>query len=255
MASTDTLSFSPDLAGPQFSTAALAYFTGFLTYQAGSKVPGVYYDGDFTAAAATGQPVPEHPFARNGDPNAAIVSVRYMQDAAYYKPQQLGLPLASDNRLLLIDEKNFKDEGARIITWDRVYATVPSPRDEWASFSYPYQYIDLSGGASNIQLAAEAFTVTSRIRYEYFLVNKMGQYPPYLAPKAIQIGKLITKRGKGDLRLEDGILVVSNDAEIIAEDSEIGCWNYPIHYRKTRFITGPTLEFWGDNVVLPGLSS
>lgn len=98
----------------------------------------------FNVATTIGLPVWEKPFE---DLNEKLVfRQRFMQTAASYTSLALntaysahgsyGVPTSSS--YYLVAEENFADERAGLLTWDRVYAAVPTARREYTAI--PFQY-------------------------------------------------------------------------------------------------------------------
>ena len=248
--------FAQDLAATQYSTAATTFLaTWDPTWHSGSSGTGVYPDGDFTIAREHGHHLIEFPFENDGDAVSQIVRQRYWQFAASFSSQALGTPAPNRADLLLIDEENFRDEGGGVISWDRVYATIPQAHDEFEDFPYQAQYMygnsgsaGGSGSSNVLRLGEQTFTVASRVRCEFFHVKDLGGWDILLALRVIQFtDTLFLQRGAGNLALV-GSIFVSDDAQIVAEDSKIRMWKYPIMQRRTRYVAGPTAEFWGTAI-------
>lgn len=263
------------LGSPLYSGAASS-FAAFLAESYSTE--GVYYDSadQWTTAQPDGMSWPEFPFASEGEQATAITKRRYMQRAAYFQPTALGTYAPWNASLLLIEEDNFKLEGGGIVSWTRTYSTLPRPRDMYESHSYGFQYLEYSysysssqpvggtGGSgsfsSSLTLKETAFEVSSRVRVEYFHVRDRASYPPLLAPRLIQLSETqILKRGDGDLGPDPSApgLIVSKDAEILAEDSKERMWRYPFMERRSRYIAGPNTAFWGSalNITIPAASN
>ena len=216
--------------------------------EGGAGAPGVYPDGDFTVAQPHGHHLIEFPFASEGDAITEIVRQRFWQFAASFASQALGTPVANNPNLLLLDEENFKDEGGGVVSWDRVYGNIPQTRDVWEEYAYGAQYMYATNGV--VKLQEQAFTVPSRVRYEYFHVKDLASWEILLALRIVQLtDSEYTRRGSGDLTLS-GAFWISSDPQIVAEDSKLRWWKYPIMYRATRWIAGPTAAFWGAAITL-----
>ena len=240
--------FSGDLAVAKYAPAAAMQFATLLAVRGSGSPPGVFRDGDFTPAKRVGLPIPEFPFANEGDGVTAIWRNRYWQQATSFTPQALGSADPTRADLLLIDEENFHDEGGGILSWDRLYAPRPQTRDVFEDYGYSAQYIYEDASGSTLTLAEQVFSVASRVRWEYFHIRDLSDWPVLYATKLIQLtATQYNKRGSGNLSLSGNILV-SSDAQIVAEDSKIRFWKYPYMYRATRWVPGPTAAFWGSAV-------
>ena len=247
-----TTNLGTDLASSRYSTAAATFLAlwGGLATPGGAGQSGVYFDGDFTVDTPVGHHIVEFPFANQGDAVSQIVRQRFWQLAANFKSTALGTPSPGRSDWLLIDEENFRDEGGGVISWDRVYATIPQDRDEFEDFSNGFQYV-VADSSGKLQLSELAIPVPSRVRYTYFHVKDLNSQTILLALRIIKVGdNVYVKQGKGNLS-QSGSFIISSDPQIVAEPSKLRTWKYPIMYLKTRWIDGPTADFWGESFNLP----
>lgn len=98
----------------------------------------------FNVATTIGLPVWEKPFEDLND--KLVFRQRFMQTAASFSPVALntaypahgsyGVPTSSS--YYLVAEENFADERAGLLTWDRVYAAVPTARREYTAIAFQY---------------------------------------------------------------------------------------------------------------------
>ncbi len=98
----------------------------------------------FSAVATAGLPVWEAPFDNSTD--RVLFRQRFMQTAASYSPATMnvtypahgsyGVPTSTS--FYLVGEDGFRDESAGLLSWDRVYAAVPTTRYDYTSIAYQY---------------------------------------------------------------------------------------------------------------------
>lgn len=107
-----------------------------------------YYTGSgqsaFNAVATIGLPVWERPFEDIND--KLVFRQRFMRTAASWAPTALntaypahgshGVPTSSS--YYLVNEDNFSDERGGLLSWDRVYAAVPTTRYDYTAIAYSY---------------------------------------------------------------------------------------------------------------------
>lgn len=95
----------------------------------------------FTAVATIGLPVWERPFPELT--SQIVFRQRFMQRADSYAPLAMNTAYPSTTYVgavsyYLVGEENFQDESGGLLTWDRVYAAVPSTRREYTAMAYQY---------------------------------------------------------------------------------------------------------------------
>lgn len=140
----------------------------------------------FNAVATVGLPVWETPFP---DTNAKIVfRQRFKQIAVSYSPLAYntaypehgayGVPTSSS--YYLVAEENFSDERAGIMSFDRVYAAVPTTRYDYTSIAFQYPAVitttSVSGNYTNITAFGYAGTDRMYINAGASISPAIGQY-------------------------------------------------------------------------------
>ena len=230
---------------------------------AAAGVGRFFRDGAFKVAVPHGAPVPEMPFQKEGDRTTIIIKQKYLQAIESWQ----ALPAYSTHPdfpgFYLINETTPQDQGAGIGLWERWYCPVPIPHYEYEAFPYSFQY-----AASSTAFGSITKSVTSKILYEYFLAQDQAAFPilkkcalfvlPTTVLNASAQGGGITvfESGTGSLGYDTpGAFVVSADAFVVGEDSKTGIWNYPILFRATRYVPGPTTADLGNVWTGPGTST
>jgi hypothetical protein len=155
-------------------------------------MPSTYYDGNFTVAAPCGNYRIEHPI--KFDARTVVLRQKMCQFFANW----VSLPLNSfgpngnntaNRPSYLVEEGPLTDEGAGIVTWDRVYATVPFSRSSDLS-TEPGRWMDTPthqhramigiqrqySGILLIDLQIFSVSVSTWVRRHYFY--NVG-YPTY----------------------------------------------------------------------------
>jgi hypothetical protein len=148
-----------------------------------------YTDGDLTVAMPCSLPVFSSPI--RATTTGYVLTQQFMQFLKYFTPTPLSTPHPSAGMLpdyalqgfLLVAEGQRQDMGGGLVKWERTYAKVPSPHDEYESYAYPF--IGYAGEASvgtlntDVEVlgrAREAAIVNSRVRHEYFLTGPRSAY-------------------------------------------------------------------------------
>lgn len=196
-------------------------------------MPDVSYDGDFTTAQQCGPAIPEFPFPT--DPLAYVYRVPYCQLRANYAPLARGTVGPYGGTATGVD-KNFHEVGAGgVVEFHREFALTPNARDEWESFVYPYHMTFVTAFGASICADPFAYTLKSRVHYDYFLTDDPNSIP---TPRAMTVQQTCIGIAllHGDLRL------VSPGQEILGEDATIRNWNGKIYERKQRYIRW--IDFW-----------
>ena len=198
--------------GNVYAPGALAAFAGGTTSTrfVTTLAAGVKYDGNFATAKATGLPISEYPFSKEGDKATIILRQRFWQLLSSFTPLALGVAHPTRSDLLLIDEDNFRDIGGGIIEWERSYASIPKQRNVFESYVYPTPYytVSISNGKSTYSAGESPVTTFSRVEVKYF---KAGENPAQAtAFKLIKIGPALYQRGSAN---------VNGNGEFIAEDT------------------------------------
>lgn len=178
----------------------------------------LWQDGDFTTATANGGKEKSFPF--EGDPDTFITSQSFVQFFANFARLPLNSPDPDDANAYLVAESDLVDLGGGVAMWSRIYSRIPSPRNEYESFSYvfPGWAATLSAALTTPwALPSGTFTavddpgrrpmtesVTSRLYHEFFLVGQNGQYNaasdiPRVAAQTYQYGSGFGDNAGGDL--------------------------------------------------------
>lgn len=119
-------------------SSATYYAGGTVTYYTAAGQPA------FNTVATVGAPIWEKVLPV---PNQRVVfRQRFMQTAAAYTPLAYDTPYPADatygvptsTTYYLVSEENFNNERGGIMTWDRVYAAVPTSWTEPEEYAYTY---------------------------------------------------------------------------------------------------------------------
>ena len=210
-----------------------------------------YRDGNFQTAKPIEAPRIEYPLQQKGDKTAIILRQKWIQGIEYMAALDPYSECPYKPGAYLVSESPVQDKGQGVGIWEKAWATVPGEHTEREQFPFSYQYIS-SVAANAIGLGTLVRSVASQIKYEYFLERDQDAFPPLQKLQMDVIGSVAFKSGTGNLTIAAPTLFfVSSDPLIVAEDSEVGTWMYPIMYRATRYVPGPTLKFLGQTTSLP----
>ena len=94
----------------------------------------IKYDGDFTLPKANGQRLLTYPF--DGDNNSFYFTQTFMQRFDHFEALPLDTPDTEFLDAFLVKETPLLDLGAGIAQWSRIYARIPSARQEMESYAY-----------------------------------------------------------------------------------------------------------------------
>jgi hypothetical protein len=131
----------------------------------------VLYDGDYTVAQQAGSAVPVNPIPE--DPKPYLYRIKYWQFLANYAPPDPGS--AGPNGGYFVGEVpgSFQDVGAGVVEFVREFAFIPDSRQEFESYTYSYQYWQISGGSGSV--TEVPMTTLSRVQYDYFHLSSVPQ--------------------------------------------------------------------------------
>ncbi len=229
----------------------MAFWAGPARIGAGGGPQGLR-DGDFDVAKPIEAPRPSYPFEEQGDKTTVMFRQRWRQAIEKIQAQPPYTTHPDKGDAYLIGEGEVDDKGQGIGVWERTYCTLPVTRTEYEKFPFAYQYL-----ASESSLGTIVRSVTSQLKYEYFLARDRNAFKP-LQKLQMDVLRLSAtnyffyKSGLGNLTLAPPTtFFVSSDELIVAEDSDVKTWKYPFMYRVTRYVPGPTLAFLGQSTSLP----
>ena len=226
-------------------------------------------DGTFTTATLHGPPRRSHPF--NGDLSSYLIEQDFMVAFTSYTPLALNTAHPTFTTAYLVAESGLSDVGGGIAQFTRTFATIPTARDEYESFTAFFPGLIDTGAATppyNQWWAGagsgtdpQTKKVPSRLSHEYFLCAA-GQ--TFTTPGAITIiaEQIFTLDSNTLARIEyllpagvfwsdsdptreewitlqgggTGLGTGANAGEFVAEDSDISRWMGNIWERVTRYV-------------------
>lgn len=184
-----------------------------------SDPAGTKYDGTWNVPMQHGAAIPQHdPVTR-----ATLFTVRYQQKASAWKAA--AWDIRGPKNSFLVEESVPTDLGGGVIEWDRIFAQVPKPRDEYEDYIHTVQSI------AGDEIIGLPIFCTSRIRFDYFRTTKPGSIPLREARVAVKAGNTIYVLGEAP---------PNNASEIVAENSGLRRWRGNIWERQTRFVKRQT---------------
>lgn len=215
-------------------------------------------DGTFSTASAVGAARKSFPF--DGDNTSFIVDQDFMIAFASFTPLALNTAHPTFTTAYLVKESPLEDLGGGIARWTRTYATIPASLDSFETFNY--RFIGFLGAGTppysqyTVQVGDQrdpfTKTVVARVTADYFLcatgetyetptdipVNEAQKYTfdgqpnspiEYLVDAGTNPFATATEPTLPDYRD-----MVTDEDEIIAEDSTLERWMGNIYVRKTR---------------------
>lgn len=127
-----------------------------------------WLDGNYQIATPINLPVFSSPIPSTT--TEYLMRQEYQQFKNNFTPLALSTAHPDYPTFLLVEETDKKDLGGGIIQWTRVFAAVPATHYETESFTYPFiGVLNLLPGGVLITRTRKAWTVKSRIQYDYFL--------------------------------------------------------------------------------------
>jgi hypothetical protein len=115
---------------------------------------------------------PTRPYPQN--PSAIIYRARFKQLRAYYTKPTPNTPHPNLPQVYFVDDVDFQDRMAGLIEWTRIYSTLPTSWNDFASDAYTFP------GLSGIRVPV-AKTVTQKIIQDYFLVGTLPTFDNLLS--------------------------------------------------------------------------
>lgn len=196
-----------------------------------------YSDGTFTIATQTGPDV----YSVDDETKSLIVTRKMQIAAGSWAAIARGTagPTVGGTATKLLFETQPIHAGNGLVEWERVYGELPSSRNEYESYVYSYQNIQVNysgstpssisiiGGDSIASIPVE---VTSRLAYAYYDAAST-------APSAVTLLQpfLVTEAGGAYYILGDYPGV--SDTELIAESSTLRRWKNSDYYERiTRYV-------------------
>jgi hypothetical protein len=217
-------------------------------------------DGLLTTAQVQGGARKSFPF--EGDVSSFIVEQDYMVNLANYSPLALSTAHGTYTSAYLVRESALENLGAGVVKFTRTYAQIPASRSEYGTFAYefigflgvgtpPYSQYDVQVGDQRDPFLK---VVVSRFLHEYFLCAPGQTYVtpdliPVVPAQVYSFDGLPNNKAKylvdaatnplasqTDPTLPDYRTLVTNEDEIVAEDSTIERWMGDIYVRSTRYV-------------------
>ncbi len=193
-----------------------------------TAAPAWVDDGSFIVAKQNGATEMSFPFADEGDTTSFVATQRWRIDARYFKP------LASMSKMppmvpnfgiaYLVAPENPVYVGNGLVEWQRIYASVPVTRTvPKQSVVHTFQYL-----IGNSILNATKVSPT-RYKWEYSLT----EFTP------LTMG-IIFAHGASAYNIQQWANRPVGSL-ILHEDSECGIYRGQIFYRKSVYVTQPSL--------------
>ena len=137
----------------------------------------------FTTATRVDGPTPEYPIKRNL--SAVFWRETWWQTEADYTPLALDTAHGTIAGAYLVSEENHARVGGGVLSWTRVYATVPSAWNDFVTVSYQFPGYKWNTGDGFVDRGEpRSISVPCRVLHEYFLC-KTGQ--TYETPEDIPV--------------------------------------------------------------------
>ncbi|MEN3369937.1 MAG: hypothetical protein V7609_2080 [Verrucomicrobiota bacterium] len=195
----------------------------------GGADPAVsYVDGDFSIAKAVDVVRVEQPFPQT--PSALIYRQPYWQLDGYWSPLALDTGCPYNGAAGLVEETQQQSVGGgRIVSWERVWATVPPTRIEYEVINYPYQQVRTIPNSSAVYLLTASFTRRARVTYTYYRTTNAASIPLARLPRAIV--------ADGVANYFDGFFNVVIGNTVIARDDTLRRWMGNIWEKTSAVIT------------------
>lgn len=221
-----------------------------------AKTP-TYVDGDFTEAQAISLTVKSAPFPRVNQ--FLVLTQDFRQNEDDFTPLDFNTPHDDFPTFLLVHESELQDLGNGVVKWTRTYvdcgafvdgkAVAPCITYEDAgtiNFTFPGINPELLADGARNPLT---MTVTARIVYEYFLTGAGQEFEsPADIPVIPQFQVLTTLYGlatQNTFLLYNGLTnpdateykqMITDEDEIVAQDSNVSQWQGNIFQRITHYI-------------------
>lgn len=132
---------------------------------------------DFTVEVATREFEPERPYPQN--PQVIVYRTRFSQLRAYYSKPIPNLPHPNLPQVYFADDIEFQDKLAGMIEWTRVYVTLPTSWNDFASEAYNFP--GYQGTLSVLGRNPFTHIVTTKVVRDYYAVGTLTTFQNNLA--------------------------------------------------------------------------
>lgn len=117
---------------------------------------------------------PARPYPQN--PQVIVYRTRFMQLRAYYTRPAANTPHPDLPQVYFADDIDFQDRTSGLVEWTRVYTTLPTSWNDFASESYSYPGILWLVGPASRGRNPFSHIVTTKITRDYYAVGNFAAF-------------------------------------------------------------------------------